>query len=147
MTIPASAQATPIVTINPGMQFTDERGNLTNRAAIALQQIHDYVVNMNRIVPCNASTTSNVITLTMLDVQPQVNQYASYDTYAFVADATTTGNVSIAVVTASGALATLNAYKTNGSARAGSGDVTSGLQYFATYVDSLNTNAGGFVLR
>lgn len=147
MTIPASAQQTPIVTPNPGMRFVDENGNLTNRAAIALQQMRDFIVNMNRIMPCNASTTSNTITLTLLDVQPAVVQYTSYDTYAFVADASTTGNVSIAVVTANGTLSTLKAYKANGATRAGSGDVASGSQYFATYVDSLDSNAGGFVLR
>lgn len=147
MTIPQAAQNTPIVTPNPGLQFVDEKGNLPNNARIALQQMHDWVVNMSRIIPCDASTTSNVITLTMLAVQPQVNQYASYDTYGFVADATTSGNVSALVVTANGALATLNVYKSNGGTRAGSGDITSARQYFLTYTDSLNSNAGGFVLR
>ena len=109
--------------------------------------MHDYIVNMSRTFPCNASTTANTITLTLLSVQPQVNLYCSYDTYGFVADVTSTGNVSALVVTETGTLATLNVYKTNGSARAGSGDVTTGLHYFATYVDSLNSGAGGFVLR
>ena len=147
MTIPQSAQPTPIVSPNPGLQFTDEKGNLTNNARIALQQMHDYVVSMNRIIPCNPSTTSNVITLTMLPSQPQVNQYGSYDSYGFVADATSTGNLSAMVVTTNGALATLNVYKAIGATRAGSGDVVLGSQYFVTYVDSLNSNAGGFVLR
>lgn len=147
MTIPASAQGTPIVTPNPGMPFTNGSGNLTNRAAIALQQIRNFIVNMNRAIPCNASTVSNTITLTMLDVQPQVNQYVSYDQFGFVADVTTTGNVSALVVTENGALATLNVYKSNGATRATSNDVTINLQYWFTYVDSLNSGAGGFVLR
>lgn len=147
MTIPASAQPTPIVSPNPGLRFTDERGNLTNNARIALQQMRDYIVNMSRNIPCNASTTSNIITLTMLQIQPQVNQYASYDTYGFVADATSTGNLSALVVTAGGSLATLNVYKSNGATRAGSGDVVQNSQYFLTYVDSLNSSAGGFVIR
>jgi hypothetical protein len=50
-------------------------------------------------------------------------------------------------VTANGALATLNVYKTNGGAQATTNDVTSGRQYWLTYVDSLNSGAGGFVLR
>ena len=147
MTIPAAAQATPIVTPNPGLRLVDERGFLTGRGAIALQEMHNYIVNMNRTMPCNTSTTSNTITLTLLSVQPAVNQYVSYETYGFVADVTTDGNVSIGVVTENGALAVLKAYKDNGATRAASGDVVSGSQYFATYVDSLDGGAGGFVLR
>lgn len=147
MTIPASAQPTPIVAPSVGLQWVDERGNLTNNARLALQQMHSFIVSMNRIVPCNASTTTNVITLTLLNSQPQVDQYASYDTYGFVADVTSTGNVSALVVTANGTLATLKVYKTNGSTRASTGDVVKDSQYFATYVDSLDTGNGGLVLR
>lgn len=147
MTIPASAQQTPIVTPNPGLQFVNERGYLTNPASIALQQMRSFILNMCRTMPCNASTTTNTITLTLLDNQPAVSMYAAFDTYGFVADATTTGNVSIVVVTENGALSTLKVYKANGATRAGSGDVVSGSQYFATYVDSLDGGAGGFVLR
>lgn len=147
MTIPASAQPTPIVSPNSGLQFTDERGNLTNNARIALQQMHDYVVNMSRIIPCNVVTTANTIALTLLPVQPQLNQYSDYETFAFVADATSDGNLSANVTTANGTLTTLKVFKSNGATRAGSGDITSGLQYFLTYVDSLDTSAGGFVIR
>ena len=150
MTVPASAQPTPIVSPNPGLQFTDEKGNLTNNARIALQQMHDYIVNMSRIIPCDASGT-NTIALSLLAVQPSLNQYSSYETFAFVAANTSSGNLS-ANVTASvngtpQTFATLNVYKANGATRAGSGDVVSASQYFLTYVDSLNSNAGGFVLR
>jgi hypothetical protein len=147
MTVPAAAQATPIVTPNPGMQFTDEKGNLTNVGRIALQQMRSYIVNMSRTMPCDASTTSNLITLTLLAVQPQVDKYVSYETYSFVADASTTGAVTAKVVTETGTLATIKVYKTNGSAQAGNGDITSGLQYEATYVDSLDSGNGGLVLR
>lgn len=144
--IPGSAQGHPIVSINPGLRFTDERGYLTNRAAIALQQIRDYVVNINRIIPCNATGT-NTITLTLLAIQPSVDKYNSYDTYAFVAPNTATSDLSALVVTENGTLDTLNVYKDNGATRASTGDTVVGLQYFLTYVDSLNSNAGGFVLR
>lgn len=145
--IPASAQARPIVTPNPGLQFTDERGNLTNVGRIALQQLRDYVVNMSRTMPCNASTDTNVITLTLLPIQPLVSQYVSYETFAFVADTDSTGDLSALVVTAEGTLATLNVYKDNGATQAASGDVVKDCQYFATYVDSLDSGNGGFVLR
>ena len=102
---------------------------------------------MSRTIPCNASTASNLITLTLLPSQPQVNQYADFDQYGFIADVTSTGSVTAKVVTAQGTLATLNVYKTNGAAQAGTGDVVSGSQYFLAYVDSLNGGAGGFVLR
>lgn len=147
MTIPASAQGTPITAPNQGIRFVDDKGYLTNTGRLALQEMHSFIVSMNRVIPCNASTTLNTITLTMLDSQPQVNQYVSYDQFGFVADATTNGNVSAVVVTEQGTLTTLNVYKANGATRAGSGDVVSGSQYFLTYVDSLNANAGGFVLR
>ena len=148
MTIPTSAQATPITSPTGSVQFVNpQTGVLTGVGLIALQQMHDFVVNMSRLIPCNASTTSNVITLTMLSVQPAVAKYVDFDTYGFIADATSTGNLTAKVVTSSATLATLNVYKTNGSAQAGSSDVTSGLQYWATFVDSLNSGAGGFVLR
>lgn len=147
MTIQDSAQPIPIVSPNPGLPFTDAKGNLSNNARIALQQMHDFVVSMSRTIPCNANTELNVITLTMLPSQPQVNQYASYDSYGFVADVTSSGDLTALVVTANGSLATLNVYKDNGATIASTGDVVKDCQYFLTYVDTLDTNAGAFVLR
>lgn len=147
MTVPLAAQATPIVTPNPGFPFTDDNGNLTNVGRIALQQMRNFIVSMNRTMPCDASTTTNVITLTLLAVQPQVDKYVSYEKFAFVADANTTGAVTAKVVTATGTLATLKVYKTNGSAQAGNGDIVINLQYELTYADSLDSGNGGFVLR
>jgi len=147
VTIPTSAQPTPIVSPNVNQAFVDENGRLTNIGRIALQQLHDYVVNTCRIIPCNSSTTTNVITLTLLSVQPTITQYADFDTYGFIADASTTGNVTALVVTNANTFATLNVYKANGGTQAASGDITSGRQYFLTYTDSLNSGAGGFVLR
>jgi hypothetical protein len=83
----------------------------------------------------------------MLAASPLVSQYADFDTFRFVADATSTGLLSAKVVTPQGTLATLNVYKTNGSAQATTGDVTINLQYDLTFVDSLNSGAGGLVLR
>lgn len=147
MTIPESAQTNPIVAPNPGLRFTDERGYLTGPARIALQQIHNFIVSMNRVIPCDAVSDTNVITLTMLSSQPQVNGYASYDTYGFVADDTSSGDLSAMVITNQGTLSTLNVYKDNGATRASTGDVVLDSQYFLTYVDSLNSGTGGFVLR
>ena len=83
----------------------------------------------------------------MLSNAPLVKQYADFDTFRFVATNTTTGSVTAQVVTPQGSLSTLNVYKANGSAGAGSGDITAGFQYDLTFVDSLNSGSGGFVLR
>jgi hypothetical protein len=158
MTIPASAIPTPIVSpsasskafVNPA-SFDGGSQSLSGPGRIALQQMHDFIVNMCRLFPANASTSNNVITLTLLSVQPTLIQYADYDQFGFVADATTNGNVTALVMTnvngTPTALATLNVYKNNGGTQAGSGDITLGRQYWFTYVDSLNSNAGGFIVR
>lgn len=158
MTIPASAIPTPIVSpsaaskafVNPA-SFDGGSQSLSGTGRIALQQGHDWVVNMCRAFPANASTSSNVITLTLLDIQPTLIQYADYDDFKFVADVTTNGNVTALVMTnvngTPTALGTLNVYKNNGGTQAGSGDITINRQYIFTYVDLLNSNAGGFVVR
>ena len=131
-----------------GGAFTSENGFLMPRAAIFLQQLHDYLTGMNRVIPANASTSvSNVITLTLLNVQPLVQQYSSFDTYGFVADFTVTGNVTAGVVTQNGTLPIIPVFKNNGAAQATSGDITAGLQYMVTFADNLGSGAGGWVLR
>jgi len=147
MPISAAAQQTPVVTPSTNLQFVNKDGILTQTGKLVLQQYHDFMVNMARIIPANATTASNVITLTLLPIQPVVTQYAIFDTYGFVADATSTGLITAFVSTATGPLPALNVYKNNGGAQATTGDVTITRQYFLTYVDSLNAGAGGFVLR
>jgi hypothetical protein len=106
----------------------------------------NFMQGSNRLIPCNASGT-NALILTMLQTSPLLTQYNDFDTFRFVATATSTGNMTATVVTPQGSLASLTIYKSNGSAIASTGDVASGLQYDLTYVDSLNAGAGGFVLR
>lgn len=148
MAIATAAQQTPITTPNANLQFTDKDGKLTPNGKLAIQQLHSFVVNMARNMPTNAVTTSGTaLTLTPLQVAPLITQYAEGDQYHFVADANSTGNVTANVALPTGTLATINVYKTNGSAQATSGDITAGLQYWLTYVSSLNSGAGGFVIR
>lgn len=148
MSIPASAQAAPIQAPMLKMPWVDGKGMLTQTSIQFLQQIYSFVVSMNRLVPCNATMALNVITLTQLNVAPLLTQYNDYDTFSFVAPSNSTGTLTAKVVTNGGStLATLNVYKTNGSAQAGIGDVTGGLHYLATFVDSLNSGNGGLVLR
>jgi hypothetical protein len=83
----------------------------------------------------------------MLDTSPLVQGYFDFDTFRAVAANTTTGSVTALVATPQGNLGTIKVFKTNGSAQAGAGDITSGLLYDFTYVGSLDSGNGGFVLR
>lgn len=147
MTIPASAQIGPLQRSNRSVQFVDSKGMLTQSGFAVLDALYGFVNGCCRFIPCNASTAANVITLSLLSNAPLVKQYADFDTFRFVADATSTGTLTALVKTPQGNLATLNVYKTNGSAQATTGDITINLQYDLTYVDSLNSGNGGFVLR
>lgn len=134
---------------NPSLQsaFTDpQTGNLTQNGYTTLQGVSGFVNGMARIIPCNVAGT-NVITLTIPSLTLLVQKYADYDTFRAVAAATSTGPVTALVATQTGSLSTLNVYKANGATQATTGDIVSGLLYDFTYVDSLNSGAGGFVLR
>ncbi len=149
MTIQPSAQAVPFVSPNPGLPFTADsagnRGMLTGVASIALQNGRNFVVGMNRTLPCEAGMSSNVITLTMLASQPDVSKYVSYEAFAFVAPADSTDVLSAQVVTSTGTLDTLPVYLNSGG-RAGNGHIKQSALYRLFYNDSLNNGAGGFTL-
>lgn len=146
MTIPAAAQVPSLLQPAQRSQFVDDGNILTNNGWQVLAGMFNFINGTNRIIPCNAAGT-NAITLTMLAVAPLVQGYFDFDTYRAVAAATSTGLVTASVVTPQGALATIKVFKTNGSAQATTGDITIGLLYDFTYVDSLDSGAGGFVLR
>ena len=146
MTIPASAQDNPLLAPAQRISFVDDNGILTNNGWQTLQGMYGFVNGTNRVVPCNASGT-NVITLTMLSNSPLVHGYFDFDTFRAVAAATSTGSVTALVATPQGNLGTLKVFKTNGSAQAGAGDITIGLLYDFTFVDSLDSGNGAFVLR
>jgi len=148
MAIPAAAQVPDLVAPQLRLQTVDpDTGIATQRAHQFNQQHHNFLNGMNRIIPCNCTNVANLYTLTTLSMGPLVTQYADYDMFGFVASATSTGLVTANVATPTGTFATLNVYKTNGSAQATLNDITINLQYFFTYVDSLSAGAGGFVLR
>jgi len=145
--ISAAAKATPLPHANVGRPMVDtETGQLTRHGTQVLSAYREHVVGSNRITPCSASGT-NVISLTPNDSAPVIEKYVDYEFFPFVAANNSTGAVTMTVVPRTGALATLKAYKTNGSAQAGAGDITAGLLYIAVYVDSLDSGAGGFVLK
>lgn len=146
MTIPAASQVPSLLQPQQRNPLVDENGLLTNNGWQTLQGIFGFINGTNRVVPCNASGT-NVVTLTMLDVSPLVQGYYDFDTFRAVAASTTTGTVTALVATPQGNLGTVKVFKSNGAAQATTGDIVSGLLYDFTYVDSLDSNNGGFVLR
>lgn len=147
MTIPASAQVPSLLQPQQRTPLVDSTGLLTNNGWQTLQGMFGFINGTNRIIPCNASGT-NVITLTMLDTSPLVQGYYDFDTYRAVAANTTTGSVTALVTTSQdNSLATIKVFKANGASQAGAGDITSGLLYDFTYVGSLDSGNGGFVLR
>lgn len=146
MTIPAALQVPSLLQPAQRTAFVDDGDILTSNGWQTLAGMFNFINGTNRVIPCNATGT-NVITLTMLSVQPLVQGYYDFDTYRAVAANTTTGLVTASVATNSGALATIKVFKTNGSAQATTGDITTGLLYDFTYVNSLDGGNGGLVLR
>lgn len=147
MSISTAATGTPITKPNGVFPFVDvTTGTLTEHGLQVLNQYYNFIVGMNRITPCNASGT-NIITLTPLTASPLIEKYVDYEVYSFVAANSSSGSVTMTIVPRDGALATLKAYKTNGSAQAGNGDVVAGSLYLAIYNDALDSGNGGFVIK
>lgn len=149
--VATAAYPQPIQKPTQSFPFTDQNGNLTQIGMNTISALWAAVNGANLIIPCTClQASTNVLALTPLVTSPVTQQnssqagvYTVYSTWAFVAQKTSTGLLTANV----SPLASLNVYKTNGSAQATTGDVTINLQYFLTYVDTLNSNAGGFVLR
>lgn len=147
MTITADATGTPISKPNGLFPFIDiQTGCLTEHGLQMWSQLYNFVVGMNRLTPCNVSGT-NIVTLTPLAASPLIEKYVDYEVFTFVAANTSSGSVTMTVAPKSGTLATLRAYKTNGSAQAGTGDIVAGSLYLAIYCDALDGGAGGFVVK
>ncbi len=170
-TIPAAYQPHPLTAPTAKVAFIHVDGESQARDPLAghlhgtglqvLQQLVSFINGMVRVFPCSATGT-NTISLIANSVSPQIGfigavgtnaGYVDYDVFSAVAANTSTGPVSAAVTTAASTnaaartLATLKVFKTNGSARADNGDITAGLHYTFTFVDSLDSGNGGFVLR
>lgn len=147
MTIPAEAKGTPLPKPDGLAQFIDPAtGSLTSHGLQLLAKFRDYVNGGNRVIPCSADGT-NVITLTPNDATPFLEKYIDHEVFVFEAAATSTGTVTATVVPKTGELATLKVYVSGGSTQANAGDVVSGRLYLAIYNSSLDSDAGGFVLK
>lgn len=98
------------------------------------------VVGAMGITPCTAVGT-NTITLTPAPGTPTVGSYANYQVFGFIAAASTTGSVTVAV----GGLGAFPVYQTgSATAQAGSGALTIGVYYQIAYNSALNGALGGF---
>lgn len=146
MTITAAATGTPIAKPSGALRFVDENGFLTNHGLQLLTRWREFMVGMNRIVPCNCSGT-NVLTLTPLDSGPLLEKYVAYEAFAFTAANTSTGVMTATVVPRTGTLSTLKVYKSDGAAQATTGDVVQDSVYLVLYADHLDGGAGGLVLK
>lgn len=135
-----------IIPPNPRIQLVDAiTGILKYNGLQFLQQVWAAIVNTSQITPCTCTNSTNVYTLTPFPTPPAFQQqpYADFQMYSFVSNHTSTGLVTALVA----GLATIKVFKTNGSAQATTGDITSGLHYLFTYVSTLDSGNGGFVLR
>jgi hypothetical protein len=154
VSIPTAAKPTPIDLPNVNVPVVDPKTGLLTQAEIIRQQrLRNYVVGGGRIVPCLCVSSSNVLTLTPNGhgdedgIGPLIEGYRFGDMYLFVADASSTGSVTGTVVPKSGSLSTLKFYINGGASQAGNTDITAGRVYIGVYVYSLDSNAGGIVVR
>lgn len=148
VSIPSKALVRPTVAPMAKLPFVDKEGALTEVGKQFLQQHYNQTAGANRVMPCNSSNNGNQFVLNMqVPKQFTYTNYATHDTFGFVAPADATGSATALVQTSSGSLAEIPIYKTNGSAAAGAGDIVANLHYLLTYVDALNGGNGGFVIR
>jgi len=94
-------------------------------------------------VPCAASAGPNAIALTPFASTPTITSYPDLAPgFIFVAAAASTGAVTLNVA----GVGARNAYKWNGLAACGAGDIVSGEIYRAVPLAALNSGLGGFVI-
>lgn len=146
MVAPAS-QSHPIIPPNTRVAFVSpQTGVLTNTGLQLLQQTYLVTNGLLPTIPCEAANTGNVYTLTPLLTSPKLLGYFSFQAFAWVAPATSTGLVTANVVPTTGTLPTLPVYINHGATQATSADITINLFYVMYYVDTLNSGNGGFVI-
>lgn len=119
---------------------------LTQYGLQTLEQMWNQLSATFGIVPCEATTALNVITL-----RPRLNgeggrTYGDHMAFSFVADATTTGSVTAKVV-GDNTLATIKVYIDGGATQAGNNDILINRLYLLFYNSALDTGAGGLVLK
>lgn len=144
--VAASAMTPPLVPPNTRMTWTD-KGVLTSTAFSIMQQYYQSINGLTPTVPCTCVSTTNLCTLTPFNVSPQLKNYFSYWSFAFVADRTSTGVLTATITPLTGTLPTLKIMKANGATQATTGDIVINLFYILYYVDTLDGGNGAFVLK
>lgn len=109
-----------------------------NQALSQLDTDYDSVARMGTYM-CS-STGTNAYTLTGLTGYPTMTAYGNNQKIGFIANATSTTLVTIAV----SPLGTLKAYQNNGSTQITTGGIVAGSYYEFAYNSTLNSSAGGW---
>ena len=125
--------------------FVDaQRFSLTDQALNRLNDLWRQVVAGFVVVPCVVTqTTPNTLQLIPLLNSEGGNSYGNGMGFWGKAIVTTTGAATGFV----GKQPTVNLYKSPGLVQIGAGDIVAGGLYFFMYESSLNSNAGGFVVK
>lgn len=151
MTAALSAYPTSLVQAFKNIAVVDPKSGLLTPTGIQVMKgIVDFINTMNRIIPCNCSTTVSKLTLTQFAPGPFLAQYNDYDAYVFVADASVPTAVTASVTTSatpSQTFATIKVYTSPGLVQATAGDVVLGGLYVAFFNDALDSGNGGLVLK
>ena len=144
MTIPAAFRPTPIPELDGNVPICDPQTGLpTTQFLLTYDRFRTYLNSGNRVIPCSASTASNVITLTPNEASPLIEGYRDYEIFVFEADATSTGAVTATVVPRTGSLATLDVFDSV-AAQTSTGGIVDGDIYAFVFADSLDSGSGGF---
>ena len=149
MADPAPGAMTPSLTPpNTRMTWVEKTRVLATQAFSVMQGMYTAINGLTPIIPCTCVSASNVYTLTPFPVSPQFSNYYDYVGFSFVADASSTGPVTLTVTPKTGTLPTLPVYLASG-VQVNNADMTAGLFYIAYYVDTypIGVGTGGFSLR
>lgn len=147
----ASTAMTPSMTPpNTRSRFVNQQGILSSDIGMqVLTQHHKAINGLTPTISCTCANVGNVYTLTPFPISPNLANYFSYWSFAFVASATSTGAATATVVPTTanvntiGVLPTLPMLATHGSSNA---TLTINLFYVMYYVDTLNSGNGAFVV-
>ena len=148
MSIPTASKPSPIPALTGNVPLIDVKTGLpTQEFLLAYERLRMQISGGNRIIPCSASMTSNLITLTPNDDSPLLEGYRDYDIFIFAADATSDGEVTATVSPKTGSLATLKVYDSDGASQTTTGGIVSDSVYALIFADHLDSAAGGFVKK
>jgi hypothetical protein len=129
-------------------QISDTKtGLLTQYGISLLDQLWRQVAAGFSSVPCIASTTANLITLTPRLHEEGARTYGDGMIYTFLADANSSGAVTAKVQSGTKVLSTVKVYIDGGATQANAGDVDLGKVYLAVFEGSLDAGNGGLVLK